>query len=199
MIKIDKSRFTAEELAKYEELLTKGAVEVDPEPAQEEMDTDLPEGGAEGTPAAAPAGEGMEKSVSPEITAALQRMEALAKSVEMKEFKEIAKKYAPLGENEDELAQRLYDMKKSDENVYKSYVAILDKSLGLVEKSGIFTEIGKSAGAQNTAAGAEDKIAKKAEEIMKSNPTMDFDTAVAKAWEENPALFDEYDSEYFGR
>lgn len=198
MIKIDKSRFTAEELAKYEELLTKGAVEVDPETAQEEMDTDLPEGGAEGTPAAE--GEGMNKSaVSPEITAALQRMEALAKSVEMKEFTEIAKKYAPLGENETELAQRLYDMKKSDENVYKSYVAILDKSLGLVEKSGIFAEIGKSAGARNTAAGAEDKIAKKAEEIMKSNPTMDFDTAVAKAWEENPALFDEYDSEYFGR
>ena len=197
MIKIDKSRFTAEELAQYEELLAKGAVEVDPEAAQEEMDTDLPEGGAEETPAAA--GEGMEKSASPEITAALKRMEALAKSVEMKEFKEIAKKYAPLGEKEDELAQRLYDMKKSNEGVYKSYVEILDKSLGLVEKSGIFAEIGKSAGAQNTAEGAEDKIAKKAEEIMKSNPTMDFDTAVAKAWEENPALFDEYDSEYFGR
>lgn len=198
MIKIDKSRFSAAELEQYEALVAKGAVEVDPNAAQEHMDTDLPEGGAEGTPAAE--GEGMNKSaVSPEITAALQRMEALAKSVEMREFMEIAKKYAPLGENETELAQRLYDMKKSDEKVYNSYVAILDKSLGLVEKSGIFAEIGKSAGAQNTAAGAEDKIAKKAEEIMKSNPTMDYDTAVAKAWEENPALFDEYDSEYLGR
>ncbi len=203
MIKIDKSRFNAEDLAKYEELIAKGSVEVDPEAAQEEMenempDTNEPKGTPTDTPDAAPEG-GIDKSVSPEIKAALERMEALAKSVEMKEFAEIAKKYAPLGEKEDELAKKLYDMKKSDEGIYKSYIEILDKSLGLVEKSGLFAEIGKSCSGGKSSGCASDKAKAKAKEIMKANPGMKFDAALAKAWEENPELMDEYDDEYFGR
>ena len=37
----------------------------------------------------------------------------------------------------------------------------------------------------------------KAQEIMKSNPSMDYTTAIAKAWED-PALMAEYDAEYNG-
>ena len=138
----------------------------------------------------------MTKSASPEIAAALERMEALEKSFAMKEFTEIAKKYAPLGENEAELAQRLYDMKKSNEANYDAYVAILDKSLGMVEKSGLFTEIGKSASAP-AGGTVQAKVEAKAQDIMKSD-NCDYDTAIAKAWED-PALMAEYDSEYFGK
>ena len=195
-MKIYKSNFSEEERKLWDALVVKGSVA--PEEAQEEMEEETP-----AVPPKKPAKkaevDNMEKSASPEITAALERMEALAKSVEMKEFTEIAKKYAPLGENESELAQTLYDMKKSNPANYDSYIAILDKSLGLVEKSGLFAEIGKSAGNGNGGAGnVQAKVEAKAQEIMKSDSTMDYNTAIAKAWED-PALMAEYDSEYFGK
>lgn len=193
-MKIYKSNFSAEELAQWEALIAKGKVA--PEEAQDEM-----EGYEPTTPAKKPAKkaevEDMTKSASPEITAALERMEALEKSMAMKEFNDIAKKYAPLGEKEDELAQRLYDMKKSNPANYDAYVAILDKSLGMVEKSGLFAEIGKSAGGAGNGT-TQSKVEAKAQEIMKSDSTMDWNTAVAKAWED-PALLAEYDAEYFKR
>ena len=140
----------------------------------------------------------MEKSAaSPELTAALERLATLEKSVEMKEFTDVAKKYAPLGENEETLAQTLYDMKKSNEANYNAYIAVLDKSLGLVEKSGLFTEIGKST--SGTAGGVIDKIEAAANEIQKSDATLSRDEAIAKAWENNPNLIAEYDNEYKAR
>lgn len=192
-MKIYKSNFSAEELAQWEALVAKGKVA--PEEAQEEMEEEIPEVPAE-KPAKKAEVEDMTKSASPEITAALEQLEDLKKSIEMKEFTEIAKKYAPLGKKEDELAQTLYDMKKSNEANYNAYVSILDESLGMVEKSGLFTEVGKSFSSTSTGT-VQSKVEAKAQEIMKSED-VDYNTAVAKAWED-PALLAEYDSEYFGK
>ena len=196
-MKIYKSNFSAEELEQWNALVAKGSVapKVDPEENQEEMEGYEPK-----TPETKPTKkaevEDMNKSASPEIAAALERMEALEKSFAMKEFTDIAKKYAPLGEKEDVLAQRLYDMKKSNPENYEAYVAILDKSLGLVEKSGLFTEVGKSFSSGTAGSSVQAKVEAKAQEIMKSG--VDYNTAIAKAWED-PALMAEYDSEYFGK
>ena len=193
-MKIYKSNFSAEELEQWEALVAKGKVA--PEEAQEEMEDEVP-----AVPPKKPAQkaevENMEKSASPEIKAALQELADLKKSIEMKDMTEIAKKYAPLGKKESELAQTLYDMKKSNPANYDAYVAILDESLAMVEKSGLFTEIGKSAGCNGTGT-VQAKVEAKAHEIMKSDSTMDYNTAIAKAWED-PALLAEYDSEYFGK
>lgn len=194
-MKIYKSNFSAEELEQWNALVAKGAVA--PEEAQEEMEGFVPET-PEKKPTKKAEVEDMEKSASPEIKAALERMESLAKSIEMKEFTEIAKKYAPLGEKEDELAQRLYDMKKSNESNYNDYVAILDKSLGLVEKSGLFTEVGKSFSNGNAAAGAVAKVEAAANDIMKSDATMTREEAIAKAWIDHPEFVREYEAEYKG-
>lgn len=166
MIRIDKSAFTPEERATYEALIAKASVDVE---------------------------EPVEKSAAPELTAALAELADLKKSIEMKEFTDIAKKYAPLGKKEEDLAKTLYDLKKSNEENYKAFVGVLDESLGLVEKSGIFAEIGKSAG--NAPAGAEAKAVAKAQEIMKADPNMTYNAAIAKAWED-PAIMAEYDAEY---
>lgn len=189
MIKIDKSLFSAEELAQYEALIAKGSVEVEDEvpPAVEPEKEPEKEVKDEMVETA-------KSAVSPEMTAALERMETLAKSIEMKEYAEIAKKYAPLGENEEELAKSLYEMKKSNEDNYNAYINILDKSLALVEKSGVFTEIGKST--SGTAGSTVDKIEAAADEIQKSDATISRAEAVAKAWENNPELIAEYDKEY---
>ena len=194
-MKIYKSNFSAEELEQWNALVAKGSVA--PEEAQEDMDGYVPES-PEKKPTKKAEVEDMNKSASPEITAALERMEALEKSFAMKEFTEIAKKYAPLGEKEDELAQRLYDMKKSNAANYDAYIAVLDKSLGLVEKSGLFTEVGKSAGGYSTSGGAVAKVEAAANEIMKSDATLTREEAIAKAWIDNPEFVREYEAEYKG-
>ena len=194
-MKIYKSNFSAEELAQWEALVAKGAVA--PEEAQEEMEGYEPEFPPK-KPAKKAEVEDMEKSASPEIKAALEELQELKKSIEMKDMTEIAKKYAPLGKNESELAQRLYDMKKSSPANYEAYVAILDESLGMVEKSGLFTEVGKSAGGFSTAGGAVAKVEAAANEIMKSDATLSRDEAIAKAWIDHPEFVREYDAEYKG-
>ena len=192
-MKIYKSNFSAEELAQWEALVAKGKVA--PEEAQEEMEGQEPAFPPK-KPTEKAEVETMNKSASPEITAALQELQELKKSIEMKDMTEVAKKYAPLGKKEDELAQTLYDMKKSNEANYNAYVAILDESLAMVEKSGLFTEVGKSF-SSNAGGSVQSKVEAKAQDIMKSE-NCDYNTAIAKAWED-PALLAEYDSEYFGK
>lgn len=215
-IKIDKSLFTESERAQYEALIAKATV--DPEAAEDEMEKEQPDM-EEGRRRRRPEVEvefdddhfddddikgldksNCKKSVDPALGAAMARLEKLEKSLAMNEFTEIAKKYAPLGENEEELAKTLYDMKKSNESNYNAYISVLDKSLGLVEKSGIFTEIGKSTGAYGSAAGGTvGKVEQIAGEIMKSDTSMTREQAIAKAWSDHPELVREYDREYTGR
>lgn len=189
--KIDKSAFTAEELEQYEALIAKALV--DPEANQEEMEDDVPPVAPPKKKPAKKEDDDMAKSNSPELQAALADLADLRKSIEMKEMTEIAKKYAPLGKKEDELAKTLYDMKKSNQANYEAYIAVLDESLGLVQKSGLFAEVGKSAGGYSTSGGAEAKAEAMAQEFMKSGK--DYATAIAKAWED-PAIMAEYDEEY---
>ena len=191
-IKIDKSVFNEEELKTYEALIAKASVA--PEVAEEEMEKEKPASTAE-TKKEEKEEDGVVKSAEiPEIAAALERLTTLEKSIEMNEFTEIAKKYAPLGEKEDELADTLYAMKKSSEENYNAYIGVLEKSLSLVEKSGVFAEIGKSA--SGATGNTVDKISAAADEIMKSDATITRDQAVAKAWIENPELVAEYEKEY---
>lgn len=194
-MKIDKSVFSATELAQYEALIAKA--KVDPEAAGEEMEDEKPAFPPKKRTEKAEV-EDMEdtkKSAAPEMTAALERLEKLEKSIEMKEYTEIAKKYAPLGEKEDELASTLYSLKKSSPESYDAYIKVLDKSLGLVEKSGVFAEIGKSASG-TTGGSTVDKIESAADEIMKSDANLSRVQAIAKAWENHPELVKEYDAEY---
>ena len=207
---IDKSKLSPEQLASYTEIIAKAAtpipeeedevdeeVEFEKNPVSETDVPDEPEEKVETKKSNPEAPE--EKGENPIMKSALERLEALEKQTEMASFRQIAKSYAPLGEKEEELAETLYSLKKSDENAYKSYVAILDKSLQLIEKSGLFAEIGKSASGSSGSNGTGGAVAKaeaKATEIMKADPSIGYTEAIAKAWED-PTLMAEYDSEYF--
>lgn len=193
-MRIDKSLFSAEELATWNALIAKG--KVDPEAGAEEMEDDKPPFPPKKTEKAEV--EDMEKTASPELTAALEQLADLKKSIEMKEFSNIAKKYAPLGKKEDELAQTLYEMKKSNEANYNAYITILDESLALVEKSGLFAEIGKSASNGASGNSADAMAEAKAKEIMKADSSIDYDTAIAKACMD-PDIMAAYDAEYYNR
>ena len=215
MIKIDKSLFTPEELEQYEALIAKASV--DPEIGEEEMEKEKPPfpPRREETEKAdddfddeedfeLDKKRGCKKSADDYEREALfksviDRQEAriadLEKSLAMKGFTEIAKKYAVLGENPEELAKTLYDMSQADGDLYNRYVDSLEKSLDLVEKSGMFAEIGKSrfqAGASTTVG----KVEAIAKSYMENDAALTYDSALAKAWENNPDLVAEYDMEY---
>lgn len=202
-IKIDKSLFTPEELDIYKSLIAKATV--NPEEGEDTMEEEVPE-----TPRKRVVEEetfeeeetektkkcATKKSADPAMTAALAKLANLEKSLAMQEMTAVAKRYAALGEDEDELAHTLYEMKKSNEANYEAYIDVLEKSLDLLEKSGIFAEIGKSGSAYGMSGSTIDKVEAIASEIRKSNPEMSYEGSVAKAWEQNPELIAEYEAEY---
>lgn len=192
--KIDKTRFDENDLKDWERLVAKGMVQVDPADGTDNL---------EDGPAAAPA---VEKAAPAEIQLpdfvknAIAKSEQFIEEQEKKEQVEVAKKYDILGEKPEELGPKLYELKKSNEAMYNTVIATLDKQVALVEKSPLFAEIGKSGhsgGSYNGLHGAEAKADAKAQELMKADPNMTYDAAIAKAWED-PALAAEYDAEYFG-
>lgn len=201
--KIDKSLLDEAEQAEWDRLVAKA--KVDPEAAEEEMKDEKPEVPAKKKTTEKAEVENMEdtkksapevQKADPTLTAALEELAELKKSFAMNEMVQVAKKYAPLGKKEEDLAKTLYEMKKSNPANYDAYVAILDESLALVEKSGMFAEIGKSSGGATNG----DYVAKaeaKAAEIMKADPNIDYDTAIAKAYED-PAIMAECDAAYYG-
>jgi len=220
--KIDKSRLTPEEQAQLDSLLAKASnsSETQPKASLEETATppmpsmplqkmenaeppkpEKPETPPLEVPKAAPApfvpSPEPSQEASPILTAALERLANLEKSIEMERCAAVAEKYALLGDDPQVLTKTLYEMKKSNPANYDAYIQVLDKSLDLVRKSGLFDEIGKSGSAATPS--ALDKINSVATEIRKANPSLSVAAAQAQAWQDHPELVQEYDAEYFAQ
>ena len=202
-MKIDKSKFSAEELAQYEALIAKATVP-EPESTEPKPQESKPPEDAKPPKAQTPA-EGVkpaetQKSANDALLGTLgsvqARMEQLEKSLEMKELIKTAQKYEIIGEKPEDLAKTLYALKKSDEAGYTAYIATLDKALALVQKSGLFTEIGKASHDGTAGSSPVEKIQTIAAEIQKADPNLDHISAVNKAWEQHPELVQEYENEY---
>lgn len=186
---VDKSLLSPEDAATLEALIAKanGKEEVvkEEDPAAGKVD-----------PAKAQEEEEKNADLPPAVKKALEDVENLRKSIEMKEFADIAKKYEVLGKKADEEAKVLYDLKKSGDGNYNAYIAALDAQVALVEKSGLFAEIGKSGNFNYTAvtkSDAEAQIDTIAKSYQAADPTLNYADAVTKAWENNPQLFAEYE------
>ena len=183
-MKIDKSRFSPEELSQYEALIAKGMVE-------EETEKEFP-------PKKVAAEGAVEEELHPEVKKALEELAEMKKNYEMKELHDVAKKYSILGKDENEMVEKLYSMKKSGQEVYDNFVAVLDEQVSMVEKSGMFQEIGKSGHGYTVGGDTVSKIEAVATEIQKSAPEMSRAEAVMKAWDQHPELLAEYEREYQG-
>lgn len=191
--KIDKSLFDENDRKEWERLVAKGMVQVDP--------------AADGDQVTEPEAPAVEKAAPPAfempafVTDAIAKSNAFIEEQQKKEQIELAKKYDILGLKPEEIGKELYELKKSNEDAYNTVIKTLDGQVALIEKSPIFAEIGKSGhsgGSYNGLHGAEAKAEAKAQELMKADPNMTHEAAIAKAWED-PALAAEYDAEYFGR
>jgi len=197
-MKIDKSKLTAEELAQYEAIVAKAGTEEpaanDPAPAGNEptgTNTDPAPAPAGNEPAGNDDGDGdIYKGLHPAVAAELKALRKRADDAEARELEGVAKKYEILGKKPEELAKTLKSLKDAGGTAYADMISVLDSSLAAVEKSGTFTEIGKS-GSGTPDAWAQ--IEKHADEILKAAPTMTRAQAIDKACDQHPDLVAEYE------
>ena len=145
------------------------------------------------------------KGLHPALKAEFEALRKFREDTEEKELREVAKSYEIIGKKEEELYPVLKSVKAAGTEAYSQLITVLDGVKAAVEKSGVFSEIGKSGHSapgmvppvQQAAAAtsAETRIEGIAKGYMKKEPAMSYLDAVAKAWEDNPDLLAEYDTE----
>lgn len=99
--------------------------------------TQAPEAGAE---------DDIYKGLNPALKAEIEELRKFREQTEEKELREVAKRYEIIGKKEEELYPVLKSMKAAGGTAYDDLVKILDETKATVEKSGVFSEIGKSGG-----------------------------------------------------
>lgn len=205
--KIDKSKLTPEELDMLAELEKKYGVPEESGSGDDSNKTEQPshlEGENEENRLEKMAGK---SELHPEVQKALSdfqeltkrqnaEVEALKKSLEIERLTTFAKRYEVLGKDTSELAGKLYELKKAGGMVYDDYVALLDENVAMLEKSGLFQEIGKNT---EGSVGVEEMLHLKAAELAKSTAgKLGGPEAMIRAWEDNPDLAAQYEAEYRG-
>lgn len=174
-MKIDKSKLTPAELAflqsiekRYGEEEGAGAEGVTP-PAQNTDPTPATGVGKANTPAqGTDGGEDIYKGMHPAVRAELENLKKFREATEERELEGVAKKYEIIGKKKEELVPVLKNLKAAGGTAYTDMIAVLDGAVAAVEKSGAFTEIGKSGGAGTTDDAAWLKAETQAAEVMKS-------------------------------
>lgn len=174
-MKIDKSKLTPAELAflqsiekRYGEEEGAGAEGVTP-PVQNTDPTPATGVGKSNTPAqGTDGGEDIYKGMHPAVRAELENLKKFREATEERELEDVAKKYEIIGKKKEELVPVLKSLKAAGGTAYTDMIAVLDGAVAAVEKSGAFTEIGKSGGAGTTDGAAWTKAETQAAEIMKS-------------------------------
>lgn len=139
--------------------------------------------------------DGIYKGLHPAVRAELESLKKFRENVEEKELAEVAKRYAIIGKKEEELVPLFKSLKAAGGTAYNDMIAVLDQAAAAVEKSGVFSEIGKSGHGFGTVGATEEKVEAIAKGYMEKDASLDYASAVAKAWEDNPELVDEYETE----
>lgn len=222
MIKIDKSKMSPEELEQYNGIIAKYAVDVpdegvekstqvDPEDNEDEIDDDTQDqkkacGGKKPTQKSVGAEAGSDddvfKGMTPEAKEMIESLKKFKDDAETKELNEVAKKYAQLGKKPEELVPMFKSLRAAGGDAYDNMIAMLDSTLATVESSGVFGEIGKSGGRPDgygytgvQKGAAETKIEGIAKGYREKDPSLSYHDSIAKAWENHPEVYEEYEDE----
>ena len=129
------------------------------------------------------------------MRAELESLKKFREEAEARELTEVAKRYAIIGKKEEELVPLFKSLQAAGGTAYNDMIAVLDQAVTAVEKSGVFSEIGKSGYGSSAVGAAEAKVEAIAKGYMEKDSSMDYASAMAKAWEDNPELMDEYEAE----
>lgn len=174
-MKIDKSKLTPAELAflqsiekRYGEEDGAGAEGVTPPAQNTDPTPSTGVGKANTTTQGADGGEDIYKGMHPAVRAELENLKKFREATEERELEDVAKKYEIIGKKKEELVPVLKSLKAAGGTAYTDMIAVLDGAVAAVEKSGAFSEIGKTGGAGTTDGAAWTKAETQAAEIMKS-------------------------------
>lgn len=118
--------------------------------------------------------EDVTKNFSDMMAKIMEPIQKRAEEAEQKSLEEVAKKYELLGTKAEDLVPVLKSMKETSDEAYNNFTASMDNNLAVIQKSGLFEEIGKSGGAHtgnNDTEGAA-KMNAKVAEIKKSMPNL---------------------------
>ena len=118
--------------------------------------------------------EDVTKNFSDMMAKIMEPIQKRAEEAEQKSLEEVAKKYELLGTKAEDLVPVLKSMKETSDEAYNYFIASMDNNLAVIQKSGLFEEIGKSGGAHtgnNDTEGAA-KMNAKVAEIKKSMPNL---------------------------
>lgn len=205
-MKIDKSKMTPAERAFFEDLekrySTEDGAQVET-PAQVTEVAEPPVTKSVTPPAQAeqnqapaePDGADIYKGLHPAVKAEMEALKKFKDEAEERELGEVAKKYEIIGKKKEELVPLFKSLRAAGGTAYNDMIAVLDGAVATVEKSGAFSEIGKSGHGAGATSSAETKIAGIAKKYQEQDATLNYEAAVAKAWENNPDLMDEYEEE----
>lgn len=127
------------------------------------------------------------KGLHPAVVTELEELRKFREEAEDRELAGIAKKYAIIGRKEEELVPLFKSLKAAGGTAYQDMIAVLDQAVIAVEKSGIFSEIGKSVHG-SAAGGAWAEAEAKASELMKSKMGLSKAQALDAVFMENPEL-----------
>ena len=134
------------------------------------------------------------KGLHPAVRAELESLKKFREDAEARELTEIAKKYAIIGKTEAELVPLFKSLKAAGGTAYNDMIAVLDQAVDTVEKSGAFSEIGKS-GHGSTDGSAWAEAESKAAELMKSKTGLSKAQALDEVFLENPGLAEKCEKE----
>ena len=217
-MRIDKSKLTPEELAALEAIEKKAGIPDEPpvsggtasgteggqEPAPTQKSASAAPAGETGGGNAVNAEESLFKGLHPDVKKALdeqmarlsaqeERLKKQADAFEERELQEVAKRYALIGKTPEELVPLFKGLKAAGGDAYSQMIAVLDASVQAVEKSGLYSELGRS-GAAGGGADAWSRIEKHADDIQKNAPNLTRAEAIDKACQQHPELVHEYEA-----
>jgi len=134
------------------------------------------------------------KGLHPAVRAELEGLKKFREDAEERELTEVAKKYGIIGKKEEELLPLFKSLKAAGGTAYNDMIAVLDQAVAAVEKSGAFSEIGKSGhGSMDGSAWAEADA--KATELMKSKAGLSKAQALDEVFLANPELAEKCEKE----
>lgn len=189
-MKIDKSKMTEAERAFLDSIEKRYGCEEAPEAT---APTNPQEGVAKAAPKAPEAStpptdaEDIYKGISAEVKAEIESLKKFKADAEDNAIRAVAKNYEIIGKKEEDLFPILKSLKATSEAAYDQMVSALDDAKATVEKSGAFTEIGKS-GTGSAGAGAWDQAEAKASEIMKNRTGITHAQALQEVFAQDPEI-----------
>lgn len=141
----------------------------------------------------------IQKSLSAQVSGILEPMRKRAEEMQEAELMEVAKKYEVTGIMPDKLVPILKSMKQASPEAYDNFIATMDANVDAIEKSGLFSEIGKSGHDSGETSMSSDQawatIEKKASDLMAKEPDLTQAQAIDRVCQANPTLVHAYENQ----